>query len=203
MKRALTIIFLLAITCFNVLAYSESSNWFNSASITGNIVFDQKTGVVEAKLDLGDLEPATEFSAIGNGTLVIGQTNGLNLTRFLMTPHLYYPEPVIQREYWLSRFIDLTMNFTIDSNTFSMPIIVNSKLMAGNEGSTKLGWIDAIYETRDRSLEGANFVFYELWNVYHLDKGVHSIKFDIFGVTNLVTKTLPIQISFVLELSLL
>lgn len=196
MKREMFILTLLAILCFNILAYSQG-NWFNAGNVIGNIVYSDKTGIVEATLDLGELESASSFSVQGNGSITVSQEKGLNLTRFLMTPHLYYPEPKTQKDYWLDRFVDLTVNFSIDSDLLCMPIITDSVLMTGT-----LGWLDAIHETSDRSLEGANYCYYDLWSVYHLTQGVHTVTFTLYGYANLVTRTLPVEISFILELSL-
>jgi hypothetical protein len=200
MKKTIIVVLLVVALVTSVYTYGSSTNWFNSARFTGNLIPDTSNRVSSISLDLGNLVSASTFNVSGSGTIVIGTSTGLNLSNILMTPHLYLPSE--QRNYWLSRFLDLSVNFTLDNVTFTMPIISSKKLMVGQEGSTILGWLDYNHDTIDRSIDGSQYCYYQLWKTVHLDQGIHDISFDLYGMTNLVNSPIGIELDFVLELTL-
>src|SRR5271157_274952 len=198
--RKLSVVLILTPIVLISLAYAGSMNWFNAATFKGTLMPDQSTKVTEISLDLGNLESAQSFNVSGNGTITVGQSNGIELSNVLMTPHLYIPDD--QRNYWLDRFIDLSVNFTVDNTTYTLPIISSKKLMVGQEGSTILGWEDYLHDSFDRTRGGSDYCYYQLWNVTHLDQGIHTTQFDLYGLSNLANQPLPIEVDFSLELTL-
>jgi hypothetical protein len=199
MKKTITVAFLTVVISVT-LAYGNSTNWFQSAKFTGNLMPDTTTRISPISLDIGNLESGSGFNVSGSGTITVGQTNGVNLSNVLMTPHLYIPDS--QRNYWLERFIDLSVNFTLDNTTYTMPIIEDKKLMIGQEGSTILGWKDYLQESFDRSQDGSQYCYYQLWNVTHLDQGIHDFQFSLYGLSNLANQPLPMEVDFSQELTL-
>lgn len=195
-KIILEVIVILSISL--ILASAQPQNWFSLTDIRGNITITS-TGISKIDLDLGDLESTQPFSVSSNGSIIIGSSKGLNITKILLSPHLYLPST--QQSYWLERFTDLYANLTIENNTTTMKIIENSVLQIGQIGNTILGWRDVLLDSNGRIDDRANYCFYQLWNTYHLAQGIHGFNFTIFGETNLVTSTIPIEIHFELELA--
>jgi hypothetical protein len=196
-----TIIGFLIVVSLVTLIYGRSTNWFQSATFTGNLMPDTTTRVYPISLNIGNLESGSNFNVTGSSTIVVGQSNGINLSNVLITPNLFIPTDT-RPDYWLSRFIDLYLNFTLDNTTYTMPIIESSKLMVGYEGSTMLGWDDVLHSSFGRTEPDAEYCYYALWNVTHLDQGIHTTQFDLYGLSNLANQPLPIEVDFSLELTL-
>lgn len=201
MKKVI-IAFLLAVALVtSVYVYGSSTNWFQSARFTGNLMPDSTTKISPISLNLGNLESGSEFNVSGSGTIVVGQSNGVNLSNVLITPNLFEPTAT-QGDYWLSRFIDLNLNFSLDSTTYTIPIIQSGRMFYLVDGAMRYWWEDVLHNSNGRTEPDAEYCHYALWNVTHLDQGIHTTQFDLYGLSNLANQPLPIEVDFSLELTL-
>lgn len=185
-----------------VLVSANPSNWFSAVDIQGNIV-PTSTGVSKISLDLGDLVSTEDFYVSSNGDIIVTQNQGINITNILLTPNLYIPDG--QQAYWLDRFTDLAVNFTVEDSSYIMPVILNNKIaigqIGGGGGATFSYWRDVLLDSFGRVDDRSKYCFYQLWDILHLDRGVHSYSFGLYGRPNIVSSTIPVQIEFELELS--
>jgi len=157
------------------------SNWFEAADVTGTIV-QSETGIIKAIINLGSLQSASDFSVTENGTIVVAEAEGLNITKFIITT----PAGGQIDSYLPERFSFLTINLTIYNDVWSVPIVTDGQYQYGNWGSItgQLG-----------------YYYYTGWTEYYLPQGNHPIMFNVYGRTQIVSANLTVSITFLLELS--
>ncbi len=154
-------------------------NWFKAADVSGVVIHANSSGTVVASVSLGNLPSVSSFSKSGSGCINIDEANGLNLTRFLLLPCV--------SDYYRQRFASLTVDVTIDGTVWTMPV-----LTAGTSFPEENGWADS-----------KNLAFQRMdWQSLHLGQGEHTIRFDVYGQTQLVVgQDISVSFQLVVELS--
>jgi len=194
LNRRFLIFAVLALLVTMLTVAAIPTNWFEAAKVTG-VVVKTESNIVKAIIDLGNLTSATAFSASGDATITIDESGGLKVEKFMMGHPEYTPEEgYVYERYLPGRFYNLWLNLTIGGKTLNMPIVVKGTFYSGYYNATYY-WYSEFSEYPWR------YYRYYNWSEITLLQGIYTATFKVFGMTQLTTKSLGVEMVFYFALT--